>query len=74
MDTYFRSLENLERKEARLPQLPYTGEVRQDDEEFLLETLTFYRANLGSQTKEARRVLDEWERNTRERLQRGEHY
>jgi hypothetical protein len=47
LDTYFRGLENLERKEARLPQLPYTGEDRQDDEEFLLETLTFYRANLG---------------------------
>jgi hypothetical protein len=47
LDTYFRGLENLERKEARLPQLPYTREDRQDDEEFLLETLTFYRANLG---------------------------
>jgi hypothetical protein len=47
LDTYFRGLENLERKEARLPQLPYTGEDRQDDEEFLLETLTFYRADLG---------------------------
>jgi hypothetical protein len=47
LDTYFRDLENLERKEARLPQLPYTGEDRQDDEEFLLERLLLYRANLG---------------------------
>jgi hypothetical protein len=47
LDTYFRGRENLERKETVLPPLPYTGEDRQDDEEFLLETLPFYRANLG---------------------------
>lgn len=47
MDTDFRGLENLERKEAGLPPLPYTGEDRQDDEEFLLERLLLYRANLG---------------------------
>jgi hypothetical protein len=47
LDTYLRDLENLERKKAGLPPLPYTGEDRQDDEEFLLETLPFYRANLG---------------------------
>ena len=47
MDTDFPCLENLERKEAGLPPLPYTGEDRQDDEEFLLERLLLYRANLG---------------------------
>jgi hypothetical protein len=47
LDTYFRGRENLERKEAVLPPLPYTGEDRQDDEEFLPEMLPFYRANLG---------------------------
>jgi hypothetical protein len=47
LDTYFRGLEYLQRKEAGLLPLPYTGEDRQDDEEFLLETLPFYRANLG---------------------------
>ena len=74
LDTYFRALENLEKEGAGVPALPYTEEDRQDDEEFLLETLPFYRANLGWQTEEARRVLEEWERNTRKRLKRGEHY
>jgi hypothetical protein len=71
LDSYFRALENLDREKAALPPLPYTEEDRRDDEEFLLETLPFYRANPGWQTQEARRVLDEWERNTRVRLEKG---
>jgi hypothetical protein len=71
LDSYFRALENFDREKAGLPPLPYTEEDRRDDEEFLRETLPFYRANPGWQTEEARHVLDEWERNTRERLQKG---
>jgi hypothetical protein len=69
--SYFRALENLNREKAGLPPLPFTEEDRQDDEEFLLETLPSLRESLGWQTEEAQRVLDEWERNTRERLQTG---
>jgi hypothetical protein len=65
LDAYFRALENLERKEAGLPSLPYTEEDRKDDEEFLRETLPFYRANLRWQTEEAQGVLDKWEKHTR---------
>jgi len=71
LDSYFRALENLDREMAGLPALPYTEVERKDDEEFLLETLPFYRANPGWQTEEARHVLDEWERNTGERLEKG---
>ena len=73
LDRYFRALENLDREEAGLPPLPYTEDDRRGDEGFLLETLPFYRANPGWQTEEAGHVLDEWERNTRERLQKGAH-
>ena len=71
LDAYFRALANFEREEAGLPPLPYSEADRQDDEEFLLETLPFYRASLGWQTEEARHALDIWERDTIERLQKG---
>jgi hypothetical protein len=71
LEAYFRALENLDREKAGLPPLPYTEEDRQDDEEFLLETLPVFRASLGWQGEEARHVLDEWERDTIERLQKG---
>jgi hypothetical protein len=71
LEAYFRALENLDREKAGLPPLPYTEEDRKVDEEFLLETLPSYRASLGWQGEEARHVLDEWERDTIERLQRG---
>jgi hypothetical protein len=71
LEAYFRALENLDREKAGLPALPYTEEDRQDDEEFLLETLPSYRASLGWQTEEARHVLDIWEQDTIERLQKG---
>jgi hypothetical protein len=71
LEAYFRALENLDREKAGLPARPYTEEDRQDDEEFLLETLPLLRASLGWQTEEARHVLDEWERDTIERLQKG---
>jgi hypothetical protein len=71
LEAYFRALENLDREKASLPPLPYTEEDRRDDEEFLLETLSSYRASLGWQGEEARHVLDEWERDTIERLQQG---
>ena len=74
LEPYFRASENLQRKEAGLPPLPYSKDDRRDDEEFLRETLPFYRASPGWQTQEARRVLDEWKRNTHERLRRGAHY
>jgi hypothetical protein len=74
LESYFRALENLDREKVGLPPLPYTEEDRKDDEEFLRETLPFYRASLGWQTEEARRVLGIWERNTRERLKKGEQH
>lgn len=74
LDRYSRALENIDRLEAGLPPLPYTEEDRRDDERFLQETLPAYRTNPGWQTEEAQGVLDEWERSTRERLQKGKHY
>jgi hypothetical protein len=71
LESYFRALENLQREEAGLPPLPYSEEDRQDDEEFLLETLPLLRASLGWRREEAQHVLDEWERDTIERLQKG---
>jgi hypothetical protein len=71
LEAYFRALENVNREKSGLSPLPYTEEDRQDDEEFLLETLPVFRASLGWQGEEARHVLDEWERDTIERLQKG---
>jgi len=71
LEAYFRALENLQREEAGLPPLPYTEEDRQDDEEFLLETLPSYRVSLGWQGEEAQQALDIWERDTIEKLQKG---
>jgi CHASE3 domain sensor protein len=59
LDSYFRALENLDREKVGLPPLPYTEEDRQEDEEFLRETLPTYRASPGWQTQEAQSVLDE---------------
>jgi hypothetical protein len=71
LEAYFRALENFDREKAGLPALPYSEADRQDDEEFLLETLPFYRASLGWQGEEAQHALDEWQRDTIERLQKG---
>jgi hypothetical protein len=74
LEAYFRALENHERASAGLEPLPYSEVDRRADEHFMRETLPAYRASPGWQTEEARHVLGEWERNTHERLQRGEHY
>jgi len=71
LEAYFRVLENLERKEAGLPPLPYTEEDRHDDETFLAHTLPTYRACSGWQSEEAQRILDEWEKHTLEKLGKG---
>jgi len=71
MDHYFRELENCRRNEAGLEPLPYTEEDRRHDEAFLRETLPAFRASLGWQRKEARDVLDEFERMTLERIHKG---
>jgi hypothetical protein len=71
LEAYFRVLQNFERKEADLPPLPYTEMDRREDEEFLRETLPLLRASLGWRGEEAQSVLDEWERDTIERLQKG---
>ena len=47
LDAYFQALANFEREEAGLPPLPYSEADRQDDEEFLLETLPVFRVSLG---------------------------
>jgi hypothetical protein len=71
LDGYFRALQNLDREAAGLPPLPYTAQDRKEDEEFLREALPSYRASLGRQSEEAQHVLDIWERDTAERLQKG---
>ena len=71
LEAYFRTLENLERKEVGLPPLPYTAENRQDDEGFLRETLPAYRASPGWQTEEAQRILNEWKKHTMHSLENG---
>lgn len=74
MERFLHALENARREiEGRepLPELPYTEEDRKDDQEFLQETIPAYRASLGWQTVEAQHALDEWERDTIERLQKG---
>jgi hypothetical protein len=72
LEHYFRALENLDREKAGLPPLPYTEEDPRDDEGFLLEILPAYRTNPGWQTEGAQGVLDEWERETRARVERNE--
>jgi hypothetical protein len=64
-------LENLQREEAGLPPLPYSKADRREDEEFLRETLPFYRACPGWQTEEAQRILNEWEKQTMHTLENG---
>jgi hypothetical protein len=71
LEAYFRALENLRREEAELLLLPYTETDRKDDEEFLRETLPFYRSNPGWQTEEAQRILNEWEKHTLHSLENG---
>ena len=71
LDSYFRALESFDREKAGLPPLPYTEADRRDDKEFLVETLPFYRANPGWQSEEAQHALDIWERDTREKLEKG---
>jgi hypothetical protein len=72
LEAYFRALENLDREKAGFPPLPYSEADRRDDEEFLQVTLPVFRVSLGWQTEEAQHVLDEWERDTIERLQKGQ--
>ena len=77
MERLLHALENARREiEGREPlqDLPYTEEDRREDEEFLAHTLPTYRASPGWQTEEAQSVLDDWEKHTLERLQRGAHY
>ena len=74
MERFLHALENARREiEGRepLPELPYTEEDRQDDTEFLRETLPAFRASLGWQTQEAQSVLDEWEKHTLQKLEKG---
>jgi hypothetical protein len=77
MERFLHVLENARREiEGRepLPDLPYTEEDRQDDEEFLRETLPAYRANPGWQTEEAQSVLDEGAKHTLQKQEKGQHY
>jgi hypothetical protein len=55
-----------------LPGLPYTKEDREDDKETLEETIPAYRMSPGYQSGEGKAYLDRWERETRERLAKGE--
>ncbi len=73
VERYFHILENAQRR-ARglepLPDLEYTEEDRQDDLTTLHEHIPAMRNNAGWQKEEARALLDEWERNLREKLER----
>jgi hypothetical protein len=72
LEAYFKALENLERERASLPPLPYTALEREEDEEFLRETLPCYRASLGWQSEAGQHDLDIWERETIEKLQKDD--
>jgi hypothetical protein len=69
LESYFRALEELQRKKRA--SATYTEQDRQDDEEFLRETLPFYRTNPGWQTEEGQRILSEWEKHTMHNLENG---
>jgi hypothetical protein len=51
-----------------LPDLPYTKEDHEEDLDTLQTTIAAYRNSAGWKTEESRAFLDEWERETRERL------
>jgi hypothetical protein len=71
LEAYFRALENHERASSGLEPLPYSEVDRRADEHFLRETLPAYKASPGWQTEATRRMLDEWEKDTLERLEKG---
>ena len=71
MEVYLHAHEQERRERAGLeplPDLPYTEEDREEDRRLLEETIPAYRAAPGWQTEEARAVLDNWHRQTEERL------
>lgn len=70
-ERYFHTRENTRRVNTGLEPLPallYTKEDREEDLETLETTIPAYKNSRGWQTEESRNFLDEWERETRERL------
>jgi hypothetical protein len=75
-EQFFHAHENARRETAGLeplPDLPYTKEDYENDLDTLETTIPAYRASLGWQKEESQAVLDEWERDVRERIERTEH-
>ena len=74
LERYFDALEAAQRERAGfepIPERPYTEEDRRDDLDDLEHTIPAYRESPGWQNGEGRALLDEWERETRERMERN---
>ncbi len=73
MERYWHAIDNARRVQSGfnpLPDLPYTEEDYEDDLRTLHEHIPALRDSVGWQTEEARALLDEWERDLREQLER----
>lgn len=69
LESYLGALEEPQREKRA--SATYTEEDRQEDEEFLRETLPFYRTNPGWQTEGGQRIISEWEKHTMHKLEIG---
>jgi hypothetical protein len=70
-ERYFHTYENARRQISglkQLPDLPYIHEDREEDLDILEKTIPAYRNSGGWNTEESRAFLDDWERDTREKL------
>lgn len=70
LERYLHALENARREQAGLeilPDFPYTEEDYTDD----MRTIAAYRDSLGWQTEEASALLDQWERDAKERMEKN---
>lgn len=69
LERYFAELENSQRVRAGLEplEIPYTREELANDLTMIEEA----RSDAGWQTPEARALLDAWERDVREKLEKG---
>jgi hypothetical protein len=70
LQSYFRALANFRRAQVGL-EPEYTAVDLEDDRRSLEETIPILRASPGWQTEEAQAMLDRWEVQTRELLQKG---
>lgn len=70
-ERYFHAHENAQRQLhglEPLPELPYTEEDRQIDQDTLESIIPVYRASAGWRDEQAQAVLDAWEERLTERI------